>query len=90
MLPLIAFLICSIVRGSAPGPLFCDAVSISGHEKNTCDKEWPVKGFRDFMRSRLNSIGVEPSDCERYYGHSIKGGAVQLYWSLGVRDEMIM
>lgn len=89
--PLLAILSWLCVRGSSPGPVFCDVtVTVNHYSKINCDKPWSAKGFKDFLRSRLNSIGVGPSDCERFSGHSIKRGSVQLYRSLGVRDEMIM
>ena len=53
------------------------------------DKPWSVSNFQDFFRARLRLCGVGDEDTVWYTGHSIKRGTVQLYRSLGVRDEQV-
>lgn len=78
------------VRGSNHGPLFCDySLSNAGVTLNPT-KRLSSKKFIDWMRDRLKLIGIGDEDAKMYSGHSLKRGAVQLYRSLGYRDEMIM
>ncbi len=75
------------VRGNREGFLFCDV-----SEKNmiVTGKPWSVHDFTEFMRKRLRMCGVGPGSVTLYSGHSLKRGSVQLYRSLGIRDEQIM
>ncbi len=42
------------------------------------------------MLTRLLTIGIGPRDVLIYSGHSTKRGSVQLFRSLGIRDEFVM
>ena len=54
------------------------------------DQAWTNGEFVRFLRERLRSCGVGASDVVLYSGHSLKRGCVQLYRSLGIRDEQVM
>ena len=87
-IPLYAWL---TLRGSSPGPLFCDGRSTSsGQSLVDTTKPWNSKKFKIHLQKRLSAIGIGDADLEMYSGHSIKRGSVQLYRSLGLRDEAIM
>lgn len=67
-------------------------VNMSGGDitKVSTIKPWTKTSFKILLRERLNNIGVGSSDSLRFSEHSIKRGLVQLYGSLGLRDEMSM
>lgn len=46
--------------------------------------------FTKLLRDRLPHLGIGREDCVIYTGHSLKRSAVQLYRSIGLRDEYIM
>lgn len=85
--PFIALLTWMCIRGNRAGYLFCTVT-----DKNIvrANESWPVPTFTAFFRDRLRMCGVGPGDVRMYSGHSIKRGAVQLYRSLGLRDEQVM
>ncbi len=85
--PFVALLSWMSMRGNRPGYLFCDVT-----DKNVIvtNKFWTTNDFKVFLRARLRLCGVGPGNLDRYSGHSMKRGCVQLYRSLGVRDEHIM
>ena len=78
------------LRGSSPGPLFCDVNKTRNGWVIDTKAPWSSKKFTEFFRGQLSSIGVGSGDLALYSGHSIKRGSVQLYRSLGLRDEAIM
>lgn len=77
-------------RGCKPGPLFCDFTIVRSGTLLDLAKPLSPSKFSNLLRERLLAIGIGADDVKMYTGHSIKRGAVQLYRSLGVRDEMIM
>lgn len=78
------------IRGGDDGPIFSDIkLNMTGMTINT-SVPWSVSNFTSFLRKRLFQIGVGSSDVDMYTGHSIKRGNVQLYRSLGYRDDYIM
>ena len=85
--PFVALLTWMKLRGNRPGFLFCHV-----NEKNMIDtgRQWSTHDFTEFLRKRLRLCGVGSGVTELYSAHSLKRGAVQLYRSLGVRDENIM
>ena len=89
--PHVALLTGLSIRGADAGYLFCDARQ---NKQGICkiDPNRPLSSarFATMMRSRLSSIGIGPSDVLMYSGHSLKRGAIQLYRSLGLKDEYIM
>ncbi len=82
----IALLTWMMLRGNRPGYLFCD---VNHNNMISSDKPWSAISFHDFFRERLRMCGVGSDDTLWYAGHSIKHGSVQLYRSIGVRDEQI-
>ena len=89
--PVVALLSWLTVRGAADGFLFCDVKKTSsGVCKIDPTKSLSSDRFNSIMRSRLLLLGVGPGDTLMYSGHSLKRGAVQLYRSLGLKDEYIM
>ncbi len=56
----------------------------------TYDTPWSYSDFTTFLRLRLLMCGVGNDDVVIYTGHSIKRKCVQLYWSLGLRDEQMV
>jgi len=85
--PFIALLSWMCIRGNRPGYLFC---TVNAKNMTLANEPWPVGMFTQFLRARLRLCGVGPADVEKYSGHSLKRGAVQLYRSLGIRDEQVM
>lgn len=75
------------IRGNREGYLFCD---ISNKNLLKTDRPWQVKEFTKFLRDRLRMCGVGKDDVLLYSGHSLKRGCIQLWRSLGLRDEQIM
>ena len=89
--PKVALLSWLTVRGASNGYIFCDVrISKKGICKIDPSKPLSSDRFRKLMRGRLTSIGIGEGDIKMYSGHSIKRGAVQLYRSLGLKDEYIM
>ena len=88
--PKIALLTWLEIRGTEPGPLFCNLKETRSGFILDCSKHWSVEKFNSHLQNRLLSVGFGPSDVLRYTGHSIKRGCVQFYRSLNVRDEYIM
>lgn len=85
--PFTALLSWMSIRGNRPGYLFCH---VSDKNMICTEKPWPVTEFTKFLRGRLRLCGVGPGDVSLYSGHSLKRGCVQLYRSLGMRDEHVM
>lgn len=85
--PFTALLSWMCIRGNREGYLFC---AVNKKNMIMTDHPWPVKEFTSFLRSRLRMCGVGAGDVHMYSGHSLKRGCVQLYRSLGIRDEQIM
>ena len=79
-----------VIRGSNPGPLFCEVKKTASGFKLDTTKQLSSINFVAFFRDRLAKIGIGQGDLNMYSGHSIKRGAVQLYLSIGLRDENIM
>jgi len=89
--PKVALLSWLTIRGGSDGFVFCDVrMSTQGICKLDPSKPLSSDRFSKLMRSRLTSIGIGKGDVSMYSGHSIKRGAVQLYRSLGLKDEYIM
>ena len=89
--PKVALLSWLTVRGARDGYIFCDVrLSKTGICKINPAKPLSSNRFSKLMRLRLTSIGIGERDVRMYSGHSIKRGAVQLYRSLGLKDEYIM
>lgn len=89
--PKIALLSWLTVRGPQDGFLFCDVVhNKAGFCKINTSEPLTSARFNILMRKRLVDIGVAPKDALMYSGHSLKRGSVQLYRSLGLRDEYVM
>jgi len=89
--PTIALLSWLSVRGPYEGDLFCDTVK-NNHGVCKIDTARPLSSerFNRLMRNRLLGIGIAPGDVLMYSGHSLKRGSVQLFRSLGLRDEYVM
>ena len=89
--PVTALLSWLMIRGTCDGFLFCDVTTNShGVCKIDPSRALSAARFNSLMRSRLLSIGISPGDVLMYSGHSLKRGSVQLYRSLGLRDEYVM
>lgn len=88
--PFIAMYSWLTIRGSNSGPLFCDVKDTDAGYSIDTSKAWCAKKFTEHLRRRLSAIGIGDGDVKMYSGHSIKRGSVQLYRSLGLRDEAIM
>ena len=89
--PKVALLSWLTVRGSAEGFVFCDVYTGNhGFCKINTSKALSAARFTSMMRKRLLTIGIGPGDAGMYSAHSLKRGSVQLYRSLGLRDEYIM
>ena len=87
--PLFAVSAWVLMRGDCPGFLFCD-IQGDTHLKFCHDVPWTRKKFQDWMRSRLQCIGIPSEDTEFLTGHSLKRGGVQLLRMLGLKDKSIM
>jgi hypothetical protein len=74
-------------RGMAPGYVYCE---ISPTARVDCTRPWNHKTFVSYMRSRLLMIGQGSEVANRFSGHSIKRGSVQLYRKIGMHDVWIM
>ena len=89
--PKVALLTWLSVRGPSDGFLFCD---ITTNSEGTCKIDYTIPlssaKFNILMRGRLRTIGIGGGDILMYSGHSLKRGSVQLYRSLGLRDEYVM
>ena len=85
--PFVALLSWMKLRGNRPGYLFCHV-----NKKNMMDvnRQWSTHDFTTFFRLRLRMCGVGAGVVDLYSAHSLKRGCVQLYRSLGLRDENIM
>jgi len=66
---------------------FCNVSPTRGGGLITPGKLLTPQKFKAFFRERQRSCGVASGDTPMYSGHSLKRVAVQLYHSLGVRDE---
>ncbi len=75
------------LRGNRQGYPFCHV-----NDKNMVDtgRQWSTRAFTEFLRQRFCLCGVRSGVTELYSAHSLKVGAIQLYRSLGVRDENTM
>ena len=86
--PKVALLSWFTVRGATEGYVFCDARrSKSGICIIYPSKPLISDRFTKIMRQRISCIVIGSAG---YSGHSIKRGSVQLYRSLGLKDEYIM
>lgn len=89
--PKVALLSWLTVRGTADGYVFCDvSTGNQGFCKINTSKALSAARFTAMMRKRLLTIGISSGDVAMYSAHSLKRGSVQLYRSLGLRDEYIM
>lgn len=88
--PFVAILSWLTTRGATDGYVFCDMTDNRGVCKVDTSRSLSSTKFTAILRNRLRQIGVGKSDSEMYTGHSIKRGSVQLYRSLGLRDEFVM
>lgn len=88
--PYIAVLAWLVVRGTRKGFVFCDVSLNSGLSVLNYGKQLEPKRFNDLLRPKLVDIGIGESQAKRYTGHSLKRGAVQLYRTLGLKDQSVM
>ena len=86
--PKIVLLSWLLVRGPQEGFLFCDTVQKgSGFYKINPSKSLSSARFNSLMGNRLLDVGIGSGYVLMHSGHSLKRGSVQLYQSLGLRDE---
>ncbi len=79
------------VRDPSDQLLFCDiAVNNEGACKINHAITLSSAKFNTLMRGRLRFIRIGAGDIPMHSGHSLKRGSVQLYRSLGLRDENVM
>lgn len=88
--PFIAILSWLCLRGSDSWYLFCNLKSTKSGSLLEHGTTFSVSRFTTLLRCRLCDIGIGQADVSAYSGHSLKRGAVQLYRSLGYKDEFIM
>ena len=67
------------IRGTSPGPIFCDIRDSKAGSTLGTTEQWSSKRFTDLLRNRLMSIGIGSEDAKMYSSHSIKRGSVQLH-----------
>lgn len=87
MYPFVALLSWLCFRGPYKGYLFCDIKTTNAGNFLVHEAAFSVSKFTKLLRERLSSIEIGERDAQAYSDHSIKRGAVQLYWSLGYKDE---
>lgn len=89
--PLVAIPSWLCITENGNGHVSCNiTTTVIGYTKINCENAWRRTPFWDFLRMMLKSIGVGSCFFEPYSGQSIKVGHLQLYRSLGIRDEMAM
>ncbi len=88
--PFVALQSWLMIRGTSPGPIFCDLQKTKDGYIINPSISLSASKYKDFLQFRMTNIGIGRLTAKKYTGHSLKRGSVQLYRSLNLRDEQVM